>query len=207
MSTYLIVKSDTNYTYTAKDNIDNNNKPYINISNKYFPLTTETSGTGIKVKINNNIYKIIESYTTTINTTYKSDYTIKQTGLASLSIFFHPSQIAISHISYAVYATNNRVNRVFKLAHTFSSTQATIPGGSATTTSMVIYQAKSTNNYYDTWLYTLYGTTNDSVTYFSRVKTIKAIKQFADSFSGNDTIASTVNSTRQGNTTTTTTSQ
>ena len=82
MSTYLVVKyNNSNKSYTAKDNIPN--KPYINISNKYFPLTTETSGTGIKVKINNNIYKIIESYTT--SSTYTETKSVTAVGNSSTS--------------------------------------------------------------------------------------------------------------------------
>ena len=87
MSTYLVVKyNNSNKSYTAKDNIPN--KPYINISNKYFPLTTETSGTGIKVKINNNIYKIAENYTTTTSSTYEgsTNTTSRNTYAASYSI-------------------------------------------------------------------------------------------------------------------------
>ena len=109
MSTYLVVKyNNSNKSYTAKDNIPN--KPYINISNKYFPLTTETSGTGIKVKINNNIYKIIESYTTSSTYTELSSSTVvgnssTSNGQKVLIIYGYYSKISTSKYSNKTVTT------------------------------------------------------------------------------------------------------
>ena len=219
MSTYLIVKSDTNYTYTAKDNIDNNNKPYINISNKYFPLTTETSGTGIKLKINNNIYKIIESYTTTINTTYKSDYTYKNTGTISFKFTVTPASMLSSTVPYILSSimisiTGHRVSRKFSFNYPISTTTKYT---SRTTSSnyTITMNVSGANGRYSSscklaigapYKFTIIGTTNDSASYGSKSDSYSPIPA-AFAWWATDTTASTVNSTRQGNTTTTTTSQ
>ena len=233
MSTYLVVKyNNSNKSYTAKDNIPN--KPYINISNKYFPLTTETSGTGIKVKINNNIYKIIESYTTTINTTYKSDYTYKNTYSQSWKINYHvtdgDADLGIA-MSIGMQPNNFRVNRTVNFSitrvrstkytsrtiTTSNSTSFVVSGTSVLLTKHALYKEITYNELYTNEVIQLsvQGTTNDSATYVSFSSSARATNrnvnflQISSGLNNNkyDTIASTVNSTRQGNTTTTTTSQ
>ena len=214
MSTYLVVKyNNSNKSYTAKDNIPN--KPYINISNKYFPLTTETSGTGIKLKINNNIYKIIESYTTTINTTYKSDYTIKQTGTVSFRLAMTPASNTKASSRITINIVGHRVPRKFSFNYDFSTTfknswyteartytfTMTVPAADGNYNSAC--EAALTNHEFK---WTIIGTTNDSASYASKSLSARSVSAF-DLVVMTDTTASTVNSTRQDNTTTTTTSQ
>ena len=233
MSTYLVVKyNNSNISYTAKDNMPN--KPYINISNKYFPLTTETSGTGIKVKINNNIYKIIESYTTTINTTYKSDYTYKNTYTQSWKIGYLATHgiggDQVISMTIGMQPNNFRVNRTVNFSitrvrstkYTFStrttsnSKSLVVSGASTILTNHYPYKEITNGNLYtnEGIQLSVQGTTNDSATYVSFSSSARATNRSVEfpmhpGLNNNkyDTIASTVNSTRQGNTTTTTTSQ
>lgn len=70
MATYLCVSNSKNNEtkrYTGKENA---NSPYLKVNDAYFPLTTETdTNWGLRINSNNQIYRIIESYTTTLKTT------------------------------------------------------------------------------------------------------------------------------------------
>lgn len=69
MATYLVIKNgNATKSYTCKDSA---NAPYIKVSNKYLPLTTNTT-TGLKVKANGSEYSPLASYTTTTTTSYYS---------------------------------------------------------------------------------------------------------------------------------------
>lgn len=84
MATYLCVKANNmTKSFTAKDTKEVG-KPYLcvkaNNSIGYFPLTTETNtGTKIKVKANNTTYEIVETYTTTANTSVETTTTSQST--------------------------------------------------------------------------------------------------------------------------------
>jgi hypothetical protein len=70
MATYLVIKNgNATKSYTCKDSEPN--KPYLKVSNKYLPLTTNTT-TGLKVKANGNEYSPLASYTTTTERVYYS---------------------------------------------------------------------------------------------------------------------------------------
>ena len=72
MSSYLMIKH-AGGTKSIEAKTAEPAKPYIKVADGYFPLTTETSGTGVFVKASGNTYKIAEKNTITIDTS--SSYT------------------------------------------------------------------------------------------------------------------------------------
>ena len=73
MATYLVVKSgNQTKSYTAKTTAD---KPYMRVGTGYFPLTSETTtASGLRLKLDNKPYRIVETYYTTISTTTSTEY-------------------------------------------------------------------------------------------------------------------------------------
>ena len=68
MANYLVVKFPNNrHSFTIKE--EEPPKPYLKVKNGYLSLTTETSGGGFKAKLNGINYKIVETFTTTVETT------------------------------------------------------------------------------------------------------------------------------------------
>lgn len=78
MSTYLCVKANnTTKKYEVKASA---NKPYVKVSTGYMPLTTQTdTNTGLRFKQGGSVYRVIETYTTTISVDTSSTNTYTYT--------------------------------------------------------------------------------------------------------------------------------
>ena len=83
---YFVMKKSGNQNKSIELKTSIPPKPYMAVKHSgtvgYIPLTTETSGAGIKIKNNGKNYKVVETYTTSINSssTYNSYYNTTSTG-------------------------------------------------------------------------------------------------------------------------------
>lgn len=82
---YFVIKKSGNQNKSIELKTSEPSKPYMAVKRSgtvgYLPLTTETSGAGIKIKKNNKNYKVVETYTTSIDSssTYNSYYNTTST--------------------------------------------------------------------------------------------------------------------------------
>ena len=146
MATYLCVKaSNQNKSFTAKESKEAG-KPYLCVkaSNSvgYFPLTTETS-TGTKIKVedeNGNIYRIVETYTTSrqITVTTGTSYLTR----SSTSGTSYATRSSTSYTSYYTRKSTSQTSYVTR-ASTSKTTYGTASG-----------TGKGSINGYLTWNYT-----------------------------------------------------
>lgn len=147
---YFVVKKSGNQNKSIELKTSKPPKPYMAVKRSgtvgYLPLTTETSGAGIKIKKNNKNYKVVESYTTSIDSssTYNSYYNTTSTSYYTQTT--GTNYVPCDSFSIYIRSRYNTANRYKTISLYLSITSKSI---------LQIYSAGITDNC--TSIYT-YGT-------------------------------------------------
>lgn len=169
MSLYLCVKNSKNETkrYIGQTTAS---KPYLKIENDYFQLTTETSPIwGLRISKGTKVYRIHETYTTTIKTTTTNQYT---TSKDTYSTYYSYSTFTVNDtrtedLFYMTISSRNLNAPNYVLSRTFSTMTAMgastgnahASGSSLFMNSLVLYETDpgiTSNAYNESYVKTEY---------------------------------------------------